>query len=241
MPLLDHFHPPLSTMRPWEGIHSAWTTTIAQQLNQNVLPPYYFAMPHITVGVRVEADVVTYRAASSESGNGVVVVQTWAPPQPALSAVVDLVQLPSFEVQVNQEMGSAKLRSVIEIVSPANKDRESPRQASAVKCAAFLQLCIGLLIVDVVTERRAILHSPLIEVLQQSNNLDRQTASDLYAIAYRAVPWSNGGLIDVWPETRTVGAELPAMPLWLEPEVCVPVRLEESYVATCESLRINMP
>lgn len=34
MPLLDHFHPPLSMERPWEGIHSTWVSTIATQLNQ---------------------------------------------------------------------------------------------------------------------------------------------------------------------------------------------------------------
>ena len=44
MPLLDHFHPPLSVDRPWEGIHSAWATTIATQLNQDHLPPDYFAI-----------------------------------------------------------------------------------------------------------------------------------------------------------------------------------------------------
>ena len=28
------------------------------------------------------------------------------------------------------------------------------------------------------------------------------------------------------------------MPLWLMLDLCVPVRLEESYLATCHSLRI---
>ena len=45
MPLLDHFHPPLSMERPWEGIHSTWASTIATQLNQDQLPAEYFAMP----------------------------------------------------------------------------------------------------------------------------------------------------------------------------------------------------
>jgi hypothetical protein len=240
MPLLDHFHPPLSTQRPWEGIHSAWAATIARQLNDALLPPDYFAMPHVTVGVRVEADVVAYRSPSAPDGNGSVALQTWAPPKPALTAVVDFVQLPSFEVQVYQEMGGAKLRAVIEIVSPANKDRDSHRHAFAVKCGAYLQQGIGLLVVDVVTERKANLHAHLIEVLQQASALGWQSPSDLSAVAYRAVPWSNGDRIEVWTETLTVGAELPTMPLWLEPETCVPVRLEESYVATCESLRIPL-
>jgi hypothetical protein len=39
MPLLDHFHPPLHGPRRWEGFHHAWATFIAQQLNDNTLPP----------------------------------------------------------------------------------------------------------------------------------------------------------------------------------------------------------
>src|SRR5262249_23360500 len=56
MPLLDHFHPPLSIERPWEGIHSTWASTIATQLNQDQLPAEYFAMPLVTLAGRVQVD-----------------------------------------------------------------------------------------------------------------------------------------------------------------------------------------
>jgi hypothetical protein len=48
MPLLDHFHPPLHGPRRWEGFHHAWATVIAQHLNQEFLPPDYFAEPEIS-------------------------------------------------------------------------------------------------------------------------------------------------------------------------------------------------
>ena len=32
---------------------------------------------------------------------------------------------------------------------------------------------------------------------------------------------------------------LPIMPLWLSLDLCVPLRLEDSYTATCRSLRIS--
>lgn len=44
--------------------------------------------------------------------------------------------------------------------------------------------------------------------------------------------------LEVWPETLTHGQPLPVLPLWLTLDLCVPVRLEESYLATCRSLRI---
>ena len=50
MPLHDHFRPPWSVQRPWEGFHSAWATAIAFHLNNSgVLPPEYFAFPLLQV------------------------------------------------------------------------------------------------------------------------------------------------------------------------------------------------
>jgi hypothetical protein len=45
--------------------------------------------------------------------------------------------------------------------------------------------------------------------------------------------------VAAWPEPLALGEALPDMPLWLALDRCVPVRLEESYLATCRSLRIS--
>src|SRR2546423_1908133 len=37
MPLLDHFHPPLSERRHWHSFHNSWATYLSSQLN-GVLP-----------------------------------------------------------------------------------------------------------------------------------------------------------------------------------------------------------
>ena len=60
MPLLDHFHPPLSETRKWEGFHSHWTSSLAAQLNAGLLPPRHFAEPQVSHG-RIEVDVATDR------------------------------------------------------------------------------------------------------------------------------------------------------------------------------------
>lgn len=49
MPLLDHFHPPLSQHRHWHAFHNAWATYIAEELNLN-LPRGYFAEPNVQFG-----------------------------------------------------------------------------------------------------------------------------------------------------------------------------------------------
>ena len=67
MPLLDHFHPPLSVERPWAGMHSTWASTMAIQLNQDQLPAEYFAMPLVTVGGGVQVEVGTFQSGEQES------------------------------------------------------------------------------------------------------------------------------------------------------------------------------
>ena len=57
MPLYDHFRPPWSVQRPWEGFHSAWATAIAFHLNNSgVLPADYFALPILKQPARLEVD-----------------------------------------------------------------------------------------------------------------------------------------------------------------------------------------
>ena len=241
MPLLDHFHPPLSVERPWEGIHSTWASTIATQLNQDQLPAEYFAMPLVTVGGGVQVDVGTFQSgAQQESVPGGVATQLWAPPQPPLSAVVDFVSLDVYEVRVMQQMGGPQLRAAIELVSPVNKDQASNRRAFAVKCAGYLQQGVAVVMVDVVTERTANLHAALVDILGLAQALAWRTPSSLYAIAYRPTQSADVQRLDVWPESLAVEAPLPTMPLWLSDELCLPLALEESYRATCAALRIRV-
>src|SRR4051795_9983071 len=91
MPLLDHFHPPLSGVRHWESFHAAWAGSIADALNRDLLPPGYFAEEHVHVGSRVEIDVATFdgrdeaandAGASGAGGAMTLTARPWAPPAP---------------------------------------------------------------------------------------------------------------------------------------------------------------
>src|SRR5438552_13556530 len=114
MPLLDHFHPPLHGPRRWEGFHHAWATTIAQQLNQDVLPTDYYAEPEISIGPELEIDVATLELPPRGRGRaGATAV--WSPPRPKIAAPVSFARLDSFEVRVYQDLGGAQLRAAIEL------------------------------------------------------------------------------------------------------------------------------
>lgn len=240
MPLLDHFHPPLHGPRRWEGFHHFWASMIAQQLNE-VLPDEYFAESEISLGPELEIDVAAME--NTRAGGAVAIVKptatTWTPARPRFAVKADFARLDSIEVRVYQDLGGAELRAAVELVSPGNKDRAGSRQTFAAKCAGYLKHGVSVVIVDVVTSRTANLHRELFKALDvKSRHASWQSPTGLYAVAYRPVTRRRLPRIEVWPERLALGKQLPEMPLWLTLDLCVPLRLEESYLGTCRSLRI---
>jgi hypothetical protein len=239
MPLLDHFHPPLHGPRRWEGFHHAWATFIAAQLNQGILPDNYFAESEISLGPELEIDVATMEQVSATDQGPGGTTAVWSPPRPALSAKIDFAQLDECEVRVYEDLGGAELRGAIELVSPGNKDRAGSRRTFAAKCAGYLKHGVGVLIVDIVTARSANLHEELFDVLNvKGRPAAWRSPTGLYAVAYRPVTVRKSPRVEVWPATLTLDQPLPVLPLWLTLDLSVPVGLEESYQATCRSLRI---
>jgi hypothetical protein len=240
MPLLDHFHPPLTPSRNWESFHALWAGTIVERLNLSLLPPGYFAETQVHVGSRVEVDVASfespgmeYQATRQEDGN--VVVQTWSPPAAALT--MPAIFPDEVEIQVFQTTAGTTFVGAIELISPRNKDQAEARRAFAAKCASYLQEGIGLLIVDVVTERHANLHDELIRLLEHGERYRFPTESLLYAVAYHPVRRDPGGdQIDIWPMPLTLGEPLPTLPLTLRGGPIVPIDLEITYT---EARRIS--
>jgi Protein of unknown function (DUF4058) len=233
MPLLDHFHPPLSDARHWESYHTLWASAIVANLNESVLPAGYFAEAQVHVGSRVEVDVATleeHRAAAAprDGAGATLTLQAWAPPAPPL--VIPASFPDEIEVQVLGAAGGLNLVAAIELVSPGNKDRTEHRRAFTAKCAAYLQVGIGLLIVDVVTDRLANLHDELITLLNQDDRFRFSPATALYAVAYRPARRDPGGdQLDCWPVALAVGRELPVVPLALRGGPTLPLNLETTY------------
>jgi hypothetical protein len=195
----------------------------------------------ISLGPTLEIDVATMEltAGPGQSGRDRVDTAVWSPPRPRFAARVDFAHLDSYEVKVFQDLGGAELRAAIELVSPANKDREGSRRTFAAKCAGYLQHGVRLVVVDVVTARSANLHRELSDVLELKGRVvGWETSTGLYAVSYGAVTVQNQPRIEVCPENLALGADLPTMPLWLALDLCLPLDLEASYTATCRSLRI---
>lgn len=236
--LLDHFRPPLSLRRHWRAFHHAWATYLASDLNQR-LPEGYFAEPNVQFGI--EIDVATFEETVYHAPRGVSVAsppvglqEAWTAPAPTLTVPVDLAEA-VVEVLIYSEEGGPTLAGAIELASPANKDRPSHRDAFVSKCIAYLHEGLGLVIVDVVTDRRGNLHDELLARLT-SETSPREAES--YTAAYRPVVREGQPSLDVWQEALGVGRALPTMPLWLRGNLCFPVELGATYERTCREQRI---
>jgi hypothetical protein len=238
MPLLDHFRGNLRRRRHWESFHSSWATFIAQQLNRGVLPKNCIAEVQVSLGVQLEADVTAEQELHQDNGaEGDTATTVWAPARPTLNVAVDFADIDLFEVQVVREDRDLRVVAAIELVSPANKDRPDSRRAFAAKCLAYLHQGVGVVVVDVVTERAANLHAEVFALLERdagaSGNLP------LYAVAYRTVTRRKKCRLQAWAEPLTLQSPLPTMPLWIDPNQSVSLELETSYVATCEALLVS--
>jgi len=240
MPLLDHFHAPLRARRPWGGLHSDWASSIARQLNRKLLPEQFVAIPNVYFGGRIEIDVATveeaYKADATREGGAATA--TWAPPRPTVETAVEFADLTAVEVQILDQEAGQRLVAAVELVSPANKDRPDHREAFVIKCASYLQNGVSLMIVDIVTSRAANLHRQLLELLKLPTARNGRELPDLYAVAYRTFTVKEKGTLQIWEESLALGKPLPTLPLWVTPELVVPVDLEQSYCETCEALRI---
>lgn len=243
MPLLDHFHPPLSAERRWESFHSSWATRLADALTERWLPVNYIAEEHAHLSPSVEIDVAAFERETTttamERGGAVATVgaKVWTPP--IADGSYAAVFPDTFEVRVLCTDTGPKLVAAIELISPGNKDRASERRSFAIKCASYLYQGISVIIVDIVTNRRANLHNEILELMDGADSLRLSPESNLYAVAYQPLRRDKKDRIDVWRSSLGLGHALPTLPLGLRADLVIGVDFEETYAEACEKKRLN--
>jgi Protein of unknown function (DUF4058) len=241
MPLLDHFHPPLSPRRHLESFHVNWAGAIADALNETLLPKGYFAEEHAQLGPWVEIDVATFTESESlgprAGGSATVLSRVWAPPAPAM--VVPAAFPDEFEVLVFENEGGTRLVAAIELVSPGNKDRTGHRKSFAVKCASYLCRGISLIVIDIVTSRWENQHNEIMQILGHASAFALPPETTLYAVAYRPIVRDQHEQIEIWPSALEIGKPLPVLPLALNAEQCLPIDLEATYTVACQRRRLS--
>jgi hypothetical protein len=222
MPLLDHFRPPVSGEIQWNTFHTVWAGSLADQLTA-IVPEQYRVHEHLKLGGGVEIDVAAVR---KPSGAGEWRSE-WQPAPPAVTCPA--VFPDRFEVLVYRNAGGKQLVAAIELISPGNKDCDETRDAFVAKVVSYLHEEIGVIVIDVVTERRANLHNQIARAMRMPGTVQLPPGTDLYAASYRPVVRAGEAEVDVWVAAFAVGDPLPTLPLRLVADYFVPVDFEAAY------------
>jgi len=235
MPLLDHFHPPLATRRPWSSFLARWAATMAEVLNVGLLPAGYFAevrsrYPATHSDVFVPDDDEPAGLAARDGG------LNWSPPAPDLTLPACVPD--EIEVQVYSEEEPDPVAAV-EVVGPGNKDRDEARRAFAARCDVHLQHRAGLVIVDIVTEGRRNLHDQLMRFRGHDESALFPGTPSVYASAYRPVRRKSVEQVDVRLAPLAVGSALPTLPLALRGGQILPLDLEVTYMEVRRRSRLG--
>jgi hypothetical protein len=242
MPLLDHFRKPVSRI-PWRSIHTGWISELAKRLN-SLLPPGYIALDTMSIGGGLEIDIGIEEedeppspAGSRRGGTAVATAPALYTPPPATGTAQ--YEFPdTIEIRVTNEE-SGQLVGAVEFVSPGNKDRGAKRDMFLAKCLDYLAGGACVVVVDVISARRANLHNEIVARLG-ADNLTLPEEVSLYAATYRPIVREKKMNIDVWVNPLRIGEAIPTMPMRVVAGHFVPVELEDTYLAACRGRKLDV-
>lgn len=211
--------------------HGTWITHIAEDLNEGLLSPPYYAMTEQHAG-DIVPDVLTLSSATniddSYEANGAVALAQ-APPKVAMRMTLseeDTYREARRTIAIRHRSGH-RLIAMIEILSPGNKDGEQHLRSFVDKAAAAIEQGVHLLIVDLFPPRSFDpngIHGAIWSGLGYGGDYAQPAEQPLTLVAYRA---------DRPPEAFiqpiSVGEDLPEMPVFLDPDHYVNVPLAPTY------------
>jgi hypothetical protein len=223
----------------FHAFHVAWIPEIQGTLNGGLLPEGYYALAEQHAG-RSIADVLTLHASSADSRQrperlplppatgGVALAD--APPRARRRHTVQPEALGRRRSLAIRHVSGHRLIALIEIVSPANKDRSSHVEDFVTKAASALNLGVHLLLVDLFPpgpHDPSGMHGAILRDLEQSDEPYDVPADEPATLASYAA----GAAVEIYVEHVAVGAPLPEMPLFLRPDRYVNVPLGPTYQA----------
>jgi len=221
----------------FHDFHTVWIGAIRNSLNEGLLPSGYYALAEQHAGKMI-SDVLTLHTAETAPDElpplppdtgGIAVAE--APPSVRIKQVVEARSLVRRRTLAIRHVSGHRLIALLEIVSPANKDREENVSEFVNKAVSTLRRGIHVLLVDLFPPGR---HDPQGihgEILQQL-----QPDADPYELPdeepLSLASYAAGPDIEIYLEHLAAGAPLPPMPLFLRPDRYVNVPLEETYQST---------
>lgn len=219
----------------FHAFHVAWLPEIQKALNGGLLPEGYYALAEQHAG-RTIADVLTLHASPATSERlplppatgGTAVAE--APPQVRRRQSIDAAALGRRRSLAIRHVSGHRLVALVELVSPANKDRVSHVEEFVAKAISAFDAGIHLLLVDLfppgIHDEFGMHGSILAQLEPESEPYDLPLTEPLTLASYAA-----GEQVEIYLEHLRVGEDLVNMPLFLRPDRYVSVPLEKTYLS----------
>lgn len=217
--------------------HQSWIAELAGVLNAGRLPSDYYALVEQFAGGR-GPDVLTLQGPAAdaardlEPAGGLVLAE--APPrvQFRLKSEGDWYATKANALVIRHVSGH-RVVAVLEIVSPGNKSSRHALQQFVGKATELLRAGVHLLIVDLFPPGPRDphgIHKPIWDEFIE-NQFDLPLETPLTLASYAA-----GTYPEAFVEPVALGGTLPEMPLFMSPEVYVPVPLDMTYQAAWQRM-----
>lgn len=216
----------------FHSFHNAWITHLRDALNCGLLPPDYYALGEQHAGHFV-ADVLTLHANRPNgepplppTGPGLALAE--APPKVRRQLTGIETYRQRRRTLAIRHVSGHRLIALIEIVSPANKDRLESVEVFVTKTLEALDLGVHVLLLDLLPPGR---HDPrglhgAVWNQYDEGPYDLPVAEQLTVASYSA-----GTPVKAYLEHFAIGGALPDMPLFLSSERYILVPLETTYQA----------
>jgi len=218
----------------FHSFHCAWITHLGEVLNGGLLPPDYYALGEQHAG-RFVTDVLTLH-----TGRPAGELPPLPPGPTGALAVAEAQpkvcrQLTGTETYRQRRRSLAirhvsghRLIALIEIASPANKDRLESVEDFAAKTVEALELGVHVLLIDILVPSR---HDPRGLLGTVWNQFDDAPYELPQAEPLTLASYAAGPPVTAFVEHAAVGGALPDMPLFLHSDRYVLVPLDATYLA----------
>jgi hypothetical protein len=220
----------------YHHFHQRWTIAICDALNAGMLPEGYSALVE-QYSSRLYPDVLTVQGPSAKPSRSRKETMTLAPPR---TRMVIQPREGRFHERANRiaiRHHLGEVVSVIKVVSPGNKNGKIAVREFVSKAVDFLRRGVNLLIVDPFPpgpQDPQSLHKLIWDEFDEDAPFELPADEPLLLVCYRAA----APIVEFTPkafiEPLRVGAQLPDMPAWLDPDLYVNVPLEKTYMAAWE-------
>lgn len=220
----------------FHNFHQHWTVHLCSALNAGVLPEGYYAMTDQRVA-GPEPDVVSLRLdlpGQPQPDGGVVTVAD-APPrlrQARRQTTAAGYAIKANRISIRNRLG--RVVSLIEVVSPGNKESQHAIRSFLNKVVEFLCAGIHVLLIDVLppTPRDPDGLHHLVWARLTGSPFDERPADKPLSVAAYDV----GEELGAYVEPLAVGDVLPDAPLFLAAGAYVEAPLEATYRAAFDAL-----